>query len=152
MDKYALYDSPFGTFQIGYSPAGIFQTKQHHLLKKENQPGPLSDLAFAQIKEYLAGQRQEFDLPLDLRGTDFQKRVWQELMRIPYGQTRTYKEVAIAAQSPRGSRAVGMANHNNPLMIIVPCHRVIGSSGALTGYAGGLTMKQALLELEQKQL
>lgn len=101
-----------------------------------------------ELLEYLAGERRDFDLPLHPRGTPFQRRVWQVLGDIPYGQTRTYAQIARAVDSPRGFRAVGMANHRNPIPILIPCHRVVGSGGALTGYAGGLELKKALLALE----
>ena len=101
-----------------------------------------------QLEEYFAGQRRQFDLPLDLRGTDFQKRCWQELLTIPYGETRSYADIARAIGNPSAVRAVGLANGQNPVAIIVPCHRVIGSDGSLTGYGGGLETKRKLLELE----
>jgi methylated-DNA-[protein]-cysteine S-methyltransferase len=101
-----------------------------------------------QVEEYFAGVRREFTLPLDLRGTEFQKRCWQALLEIPYGRTCTYADVARAVGKPRAFRAVGLANNRNPVAIIVPCHRVIGSDGSLTGYGGGLDVKQKLLSLE----
>jgi len=101
-----------------------------------------------QLAEYLAGTRRAFDLPLDLAGTEFQRLCWQELQRIPYGETRSYSEMARRIGRPAAVRAVGHANHDNPIGVIVPCHRVIGADGSLTGYAGGLAMKRALLELE----
>ena len=101
-----------------------------------------------QLKEYFAGRRRQFDLPLDLRGTDFQKRCWRELLKIPYGETRSYADIARAIGNPAAVRAVGLANGQNPIAIIVPCHRVIGSDGSLTGYGGGLETKRKLLELE----
>lgn len=109
---------------------------------------PLLARAQREIKEYLAGERRYFDLPLKLEGTPFQQLVWQALRDIPYGETRSYGELAAAIGRPKACRAVGMANHNNPLAIIVPCHRVIGANGRLTGYAGGLEIKRALLKLE----
>lgn len=109
---------------------------------------PLLDAAEAQLREYFAGARRTFDLPLAPHGTAFQQRVWAALRAIPYGETRTYGELAAAIGSPNASRAVGMANHRNPIPIIIPCHRVIGANGTLTGYAGGLEIKQKLLALE----
>lgn len=103
----------------------------------------------AQLAEYFAGARREFDLPLAPRGTAFQQRVWEELRRIPYGETISYAELARRVGRPGASRAVGRANATNPIAVIVPCHRVIGSDGALTGYAGGEPLKRALLELER---
>lgn len=102
-----------------------------------------------QLKEYLLGKRKQFDLPFQLEGTEFQKKVWQELQRIPYGETKTYGEIAEAIGSPKAARAVGMANHKNPIPIFIPCHRVIGVKGKLVGYAYGLDMKKQLLELEK---
>lgn len=102
-----------------------------------------------QLREYFSGERRIFDLPLDFRGTDFQKRVWAELVKIPYGETRSYGEIARAMGKPGASRAVGAANGKNPISIVAPCHRVVGSNGALTGFAGGLEVKQLLLELER---
>lgn len=108
----------------------------------------LLERAEGQILEYLKGERQVFDLPLSPVGTPFQMEVWNALGNIPFGQTRTYGEIAAAIGRPAAARAVGMANHRNPLPILIPCHRVVGADGALTGYAGGLEMKRALLALE----
>ena len=110
---------------------------------------PLLREAKRQLDEYFAGSRRVFDLPLSPRGTEFQRRVWSALETIPYGETRTYAQIAAVIGSPKACRAVGMANHCNPLPIVIPCHRVIGSGGQLTGYAGGLDTKQYLLTLEQ---
>ncbi len=107
------------------------------------------EAAAHQLDEYFAGQRTAFDLDLELVGTDFQRRVWAALQTIPYGETRSYGEIAEQIGSPGAFRAVGLANGRNPIGIIVPCHRVIGASGSLTGYGGGLERKQALLDLEQ---
>lgn len=104
---------------------------------------------FAELDEYLAGKRLQFMLPLRPVGTEFQKRVWQELLKIPYGETRSYQQIAAGAGNEKACRAVGMANHNNPIAILIPCHRVVGKNGTLTGYAGGLEIKQRLLELEK---
>lgn len=108
--------------------------------------------ATRQLRAYFAGDLREFDLPLDLRGTDFQLRVWRQLLKIPYGETRSYSQVAHAIHAPTAVRAVGAANGANPISIVVPCHRVIGSSGKLVGYGGGLPMKRRLLELERGSL
>jgi len=102
----------------------------------------------AQLEEYFAGKRKQFTMPLDLRGTEFRKRCWKELLRIPYGETRTYGEIARAVGSPAGFRAVGQANHFNPIAIIVPCHRVLQTGKRLGGYGGGLPVKALLLRLE----
>ncbi|MGC2208606.1 MAG: methylated-DNA--[protein]-cysteine S-methyltransferase [Candidatus Korobacteraceae bacterium] len=101
-----------------------------------------------QLDEYFAGERRQFDLPLDLRGPEFYRQCWEALLRIPYGETRSYAQLAAAVGSPQASRAVGQANHHNPVAIIVPCHRVIASNGTLAGYAGGLAAKEFLLNLE----
>ena len=103
-----------------------------------------------QLQEYLAGSRQEFDLPLAPEGTVFMQLVWEALLTIPYGETRTYREIAEAIGSPTAARAVGHANSKNPLSLFIPCHRVIGAKGELTGYLGGLDRKQFLLELEKR--
>lgn len=114
----------------------------------EEKETPLLAEARRQMTEYFEGKRREFDLPLSLHGTPFQLEDWRELCRIPYGETRTYGQVAAAIGRPKACRAVGMANHNNPVSVIVPCHRVIGGNGKLVGYGGGLDIKEALLELE----
>jgi methylated-DNA-[protein]-cysteine S-methyltransferase len=101
-----------------------------------------------ELEEYFAGRRREFSFPLDLRGTDFQLACWRALLAIPYGETRSYGDIARAVGRPQGFRAVGMANHRNPIAIVVPCHRVIASDGTLCGYGGGLDVKRRLLELE----
>ena len=103
-----------------------------------------------ELAQYFSGQRTHFDIPFKLIGTEFQKRVWNELCRIPYGKTRSYKQVAEAIGCQGGSRAVGMANNRNPLLIIVPCHRVIGSDGKLVGFGCGIATKSFLLDLEKK--
>lgn len=102
----------------------------------------------SELEEYFAARRRRFDFPLDLRGTDFQLSCWQALLQIPYGETRTYADIARAVSRPQGFRAVGMANNRNPVAIVVPCHRVIASDGTLCGYGGGLEIKRSLLELE----
>ena len=103
----------------------------------------------AELHQYFAGERRHFDFPLDLRGTDFQLACWHALLAIPYGETRSYGDIARAVGRPRGFRAVGMANNLNPVAIVVPCHRVIASDGTLCGYGGGLEIKRNLLELER---
>lgn len=103
-----------------------------------------------QLDEYFAGKRKDFDVPTRLNGTEFQKRVWLALRDIPYGKTASYRDIAAAVGCPKGYRAVGMANNRNPISIIYPCHRVVGSDGSLTGYGGGLDVKAKLLELERR--
>src|ERR1035441_1272053 len=109
---------------------------------------PIATEAVRQLRAYFAGQLRRFDLPLDMEGTDFQLRVWRELENIRYGETRSYLEIAEAIGAPRAVRAVGAANGANPIPIVVPCHRVIGASGKLVGYGGGLPLKKRLLQLE----
>ena len=113
-------------------------------------PTPLLEEAARQLEEYFAGQRKEFSLPLAPKGTEFQLRVWQALLQIPYGETRSYGELAAMVGNPKACRAVGGANHRNPLSILIPCHRVVGTKGNLTGYAGGLAIKEFLLKLESE--
>jgi methylated-DNA-[protein]-cysteine S-methyltransferase len=103
-----------------------------------------------QLSEYFEGKRTSFDIPLDVDGTPFQKAVWSELLRIPYGETRSYGDIAKAIGRPGAARAVGMANHDNPIAVVIPCHRVVGKNGSLTGYAGGLHLKAQLLSIEQQ--
>jgi methylated-DNA-[protein]-cysteine S-methyltransferase len=112
-------------------------------------PSPVLEQTRIQLEEYFAERRQVFELPLDPRGTDFQRRVWQRLLKIPYGTTTTYGALARELGDPDASRAVGLANGSNPLPIVIPCHRVIGANGTLTGFGGGLATKAALLDLER---
>jgi O-6-methylguanine DNA methyltransferase len=114
-------------------------------------PAPFQDL-YSQIGRYCGGRELNFGIPLDLRGTSFQLQVWEALRGIPYGQTRTYGEIARTIDRPKACRAVGQANHHNPLPIIIPCHRVIGMKGDLVGYGGGVPLKEQLLSLERKGL
>jgi len=150
MKKYAFYDFEFGIFKIAYIDTVVIFLKKIERIDEENEPSPFSDRVFSQMKEYLEGKRKSFDFPYELHGTEFQKKVWNALCDIPYGETRTYKDIATAIGNPKASRAVGMANNKNPITIAVPCHRVIGANGKLVGYAGGLEMKKALIELELK--
>lgn len=146
-------DSPLGVLSIYASQKGITEiTWQERRIEKTTPPQKEADLfleaAAAQLDEYFRRRRTTFDLPLDMRGTDFQTQVWKMLLRIPYGETRSYGEIARDIGDPKASRAVGLANGKNPIPIVVPCHRVIGSNGKLTGFAGGLHRKALLLELE----
>lgn len=109
---------------------------------------PLLTEGKRQVLEYLAGARRVFDLPLAPKGTEFYRSVWRALEAIPYGETRSYRDIAQAVGRPKAVRAVGQANHNNPIPIIIPCHRVVGANGSLTGYGGGLDLKERLLRLE----
>jgi len=116
------------------------------------EPHPLLQEASRQLEEYLNGERTEFDLPLAPDGTEFQKSVWTALLQIPYGQVSTYGNLAAQIGKPKAARAVGGACHKNPIAIIIPCHRAIGSNGSLTGFGGGLPLKRWLLELENEKL
>jgi methylated-DNA-[protein]-cysteine S-methyltransferase len=147
-----FYDFPIETLGIAESENAISRI----YFGKENLHGctiketPLIKKAAAQLNEYFAGKRKTFDLPFKLNGTEFQRSVWNALLTIPYGETRSYKEIAEYIGNPRACRAVGMANHRNPLAIIIPCHRVVEHGGGLGGYAGGLDVKRYLLDLEKK--
>lgn len=112
---------------------------------------PVLEKAAQEIAEYFAGKRTEFTFPMRAQGTPFQTAVWDALLHIPFGEKKTYGQIAAEVDNPKGSRAVGMACNKNPIMIAVPCHRVVGAGGALTGYAGGLSIKEKLLKLEQEQ-
>ncbi|MGN1019854.1 MAG: methylated-DNA--[protein]-cysteine S-methyltransferase [Aristaeellaceae bacterium] len=145
--SFCVMDSPAGRLRIDADEAGICGVNR---TREPLSPpdDPLLTACVRQLTEYFAGQRRVFDLPLHPVGTAFRLRVWAELQRIPYGQTITYGELARRVGNARASRAVGGANHHNPISIIIPCHRVIGADGSLTGYGGGLDMKAALLRLE----
>ena len=112
------------------------------------QSNIFTELCVMQLKEYFSGDRRYFNFPYRLTGTDFQNEVWTEIAKIPYGETRSYKQIAEAIGNPKAVRAVGMANNRNPWLVVVPCHRVIGANGQLVGYAGGLDKKEFLLRLE----
>lgn len=148
----AVLPSPIGPLTLGEDRGFL----THLLFGRDIPPGYAegsSDLlkqAEEELSEYFSGARREFSLPIKPAGTPFQRRVWAALLEIPYGETRSYKDIAAAAGCPKGFRAVGMANHNNPISIIIPCHRVVGANGRLTGYGGGLKAKAYLLELERK--
>ena len=154
MKGFFVYETVLGPIHIAEEDGVItrldfYTDKDKEALNREEmQETPLLRQAYAQLEEYLAGERQTFALPLSPKGTPFQKRVWQALLEIPYGQTTSYGEIAKKAGSPKGARAVGMANNKNPIAIIIPCHRVIGKNGALVGYGGGLDKKQVLLKIE----
>ena len=149
---FTVLDSPIGPLTLAERDGGV----THLLFGRDVPPGyaegrsELLSRCALELTEYFDGKRREFSLPLAPSGAPFRQRVWAALRDIPYGETRTYKDIAIAAGCPRGFRAVGMANHNNPISIIIPCHRVVGADGSLTGYGGGLDAKAYLLELEKK--
>jgi methylated-DNA-[protein]-cysteine S-methyltransferase len=148
-------ESPVGPLTL----AGHDRTLTNLRMQDQTHPPPDRDRwredpsafpdAVEQLNAYFAGELTDFEVALRLHGTDFQQRVWSALLEIPYGETRSYGELAHQVGRPGAARAVGMANGHNPIAIIVPCHRVIGASGALTGYGGGLPRKRALLQLEQ---
>ena len=115
-----------------------------------HQETPVLKETARQMREYLRGERKEFDLPLAPQGTQFQLAVWKALLQIPYGETRSYKDIACAIGNPKAVRAVGGANHHNPISFIIPCHRVIGADGSMVGYGGGLGLKKTLLDLEAR--
>ena len=155
---YSRVTSPVGPLIVGATRRGLYclefdspgallyrsRSNGHAWLSSEERTAPY----VRELREYFAGVRRKFDFALDLHGTDFQKRCWKALTRIPYGKTKTYAEIAQAVGRPKASRAVGQANHSNPIAIVVPCHRVLQADGSLGGYGGGLDKKRALLRLE----
>jgi len=148
----AYYNSPIGLIRIEASDRGLLAVS---FLEEGDGPRPgerpANDLALAaaaQLEAYFAGNRRQFDLPLCPSGTEFQKKVWEQLVQVPFGKTDTYSGIAHRLSSPLSVRAVGAANGRNPIAIIIPCHRIIGADGSLTGYAGGLWRKEYLLKLE----
>jgi len=148
-----FYEYPVGTIGIEEESGAISQVffaSDKSLADIKAEETPLIQKAAEQLFEYFDGKRKVFNLPLTLQGTDFQKSVWQALLSIPYGETCSYKDIAMVVGNPKASRAVGMANNRNPIAIIVPCHRVIGQNGSLIGYGGGLSTKQYLLDLERR--
>ena len=153
---YSRMDSPIGRLNLTASEKGLLalafdrgqfppdKSRDTVWDRSSGKTKPFTD----ELNEYFAGRRRRFTFPLDLRGTAFQLKCWQALLAIPYGETRTYADIARAVGQPRAFRAVGMANHRNPIAIVVPCHRVIARDGTLCGYGGGLDVKRKLLELE----
>ena len=158
---YTRFDATIGTVWVASTQRGVCKLSLGvegeeafgHWISSSAGPGPREEPealigAVSQLREYLSGRRQAFDLPLDMRGTAFQRAVWNRVGHIPYGETTTYGAIAHLIGNPKASRAVGAAVGANPVPIIVPCHRVIGANGALTGFGGGLEVKEALLRLE----
>lgn len=151
--SYYVYNTVLGKITIACNKETIIAVNFGAIEEfGECKPTQLTDRAAQQLNEYFTGERQIFDIPIYAEGTPFQKLVWNALQTIPYGQTRSYKEIAVMIGKPKACRAVGMANNKNPISIIIPCHRVIGSDGSLTGYGGGLSIKKYLLALEQNTL
>lgn len=152
--QHMVTDSPYGPLTLvatGGVLSGVYMSRQRHRPADETFGEPATEPfteTVRQLDAYFAGELTVFDLPLRLDGTDFQRRAWERLLTIPYGETRTYGELAEELGNPNASRAVGLANGKNPISIIVPCHRVIGSTGNLIGYGGGLDRKQRLLAFE----
>lgn len=151
MAAYAYYSSPLGLLEVVCTEAGISEinfVEQHRYETTDDPPQVLRD-CLSQLDEYFAGRLKRFDIPLDLSsGTNFYREVWRLIQAIPYGRTRSYSTIAETLGRPQASRAVGQANGHNPIPIIIPCHRVIGKDGGLTGYAYGLDIKEALLAIE----
>lgn len=151
MNNIYFYDTKIGKIAIADNGKSITNITLANLINQENfiiKETSLINFASNQLIEYLHGTRDFFELPLDPKGTDFQKSVWNELLKIPYGEIRSYKSIAISIGNPKASRAIGMANNKNPIMIVIPCHRIIGSNGKLVGYAGGINIKEQLLNIE----
>jgi methylated-DNA-[protein]-cysteine S-methyltransferase len=146
------YSSPIGILEISGTEEGIASIIFVDEAGKTNSVPEVLNNAYIQLEEYFNGRRKVFDLKLDARGTDFQRKVWDELINIPFGETVTYKDIAIKLGDSNAVRAVGNANGKNPVSIVVPCHRVIGTNGKLTGYAGGLERKAWLLKHEKDNM
>ena len=149
--RFAVMNSPLGPITLASSERGLSSvnfgiTIPPHGIVDENANRVFID----QLSEYFERRRTTFDFTLDFDGTPFQVSVWQALLQIPYGETRSYGDIAKSIGKPGAARAVGMANHENPIAVVIPCHRVVGQNGSLTGYAGGLHLKQKLLSIEQR--
>jgi methylated-DNA-[protein]-cysteine S-methyltransferase len=152
MNSKFLYETIIG--KIGIEENGSAITKIYFENEENNEDVPTRETslikeAAKQLNEYFVGQRRVFDIPLEAKGTVFQKKVWEALRQVPWGETKSYKEIAVMVGNEKACRAVGMANNKNPIAIVVPCHRIIGSNGKLVGYAGGLDIKERLLLLEK---
>lgn len=155
MKSVFFYDTVIG--KIGIAEDGTFITNVYFEDEAGAKDANLEETqllkeAAKQINEYFSGNRKSFELPISPSGTEFQKSVWNALQAIPFGETRSYKEIAIAVGNEKACRAVGMANNKNPISLIIPCHRVIGTNGKLVGYAGGLKVKEYLLNMEKTHL
>lgn len=152
MKNYFFYDTPIGRVAIAEEGGSLaelhFERQAGRLGGVSVRETPAHKEAYRQLLEYFDGARKKFELPLSPKGTAFQMKVWQALTEIPYGETRTYGQIAALTGNPKASRAVGLANNRNPLPVFIPCHRVIGSDGRLVGFGGGLDVKAYLLKLE----
>lgn len=155
MENIYFYETivgPLGIKDDGKNIVEIFFSKEEVAKDLELKETPLIKATMEQLEEYFQGKRKDFDIPMEARGTEFQKSVWNQLLKVPYGETCSYGEIAKRIGNPKASRAIGMANNRNPISIIIPCHRVIGASGKLVGYGGGLDIKEKLLKLEKENL
>ncbi len=149
--RYAVMNTPVGELTLASSGKGLSAVHFGRNIPSDGIVDASANRPFMnQLSEYFEGKRTEFAIPLDFEGTPFQMSVWRALLEIPYGETRSYGDVAKSIGKPGASRAVGMANHENRIAVVIPCHRVVGQNGSLTGYAGGLHLKQQLLSIEQQ--
>ena len=150
---WTLYSSPVGEVVLAADQSSLWRLTFNNQWRPDgprDDDHPVLAMAVAELSAYFAGELTEFTVPLRLEGSEFERRVWQRLRAIPYGETRTYGQIAAELGDPKAARAVGLANNHNPIAIIVPCHRVIGANGSLVGYGGGLDNKRLLLELEAR--
>ena len=149
--QYAIINTPVGALTVASTEKGVASIRFGASVPAGvSCDDSVNRETVQQLSEYFEGKRTRFDIPLDVEGTAFQKAVWSELLRIPYGETRSYGDIAEAIGRPGAARAVGMANHDNPIAVVIPCHRVVGKDGSLTGYAGGLHLKAQLLSIERQ--
>ena len=142
------YQTKIGRIKIAQEGDAIVEINVTESEKESEKETPLIKKTIKELEEYFEGKRKIFDIPISIKGTEFQEKVWEALLKIPYGETKSYEDIAKMVGCPKGARAVGMANHNNKIIIIIPCHRVIGKNGKLVGYAGGLPVKEKLLQIE----
>lgn len=149
MNAVCYYKSPLGILKIVEEKQYITKIEVVDVGGKEKKTKILEECK-KQLEEYFSGNREVFSVPILINGTNFQKKVWNQLLKIPYGETRSYSDIGEMIGSPNGSRAVGNANNKNPIMIIIPCHRVIGKNGKLVGYRGGIEKKEILLNIENR--
>ena len=150
MKKYCkYYESPLGLIEIICTEKELISLVFTEEKNNNAEENTITNLVTKQLNEYFSKERKTFDLPIKIDGTDFQKKVWNEILKVPFGFTKTYKDIAIAIGNPNSSRAIGKASGGNKIWLIIPCHRIIGSIGKLTGYAGGIERKKWLLEHEK---